>query len=402
MSTGGEELTIQPIEYKCANCGAPLDVTPETIIAVCGYCGTPNVVAGEVPPEEIKNIAIVPSLDENNIIQKAVERTRKDPDMAGLANRVNFLKPIGVYVPFYFVRIKIGVDYRAKAKVHYRVSEIVHGQRVYKSKVKEVILEGSTKPIERTVPVLARRNVSGYSVKALIEHYMEKPAPAKPIWEFKWRRSEAIRVLSAEFLRDKALSIAMEIAVSEAHDKAVRIIEDEARAKAGVKDIVKVSFEELDLKMRVIDKTVSGITLLPYWMVPYTYNNGVYRYFMTGWDGEVVVAEEPVTAKHRLTYLLASIGGPGILGSAGLIAAVYGENQNIRTLGGVLFLAGLGIAWFSAKGITGSVRVESPYYTVDMEKEIDKLFEQARGEGIEGIMGIVRAYSLAKEYKGRR
>ncbi len=397
MPQGENTLSSGVMEYRCTRCSAPLEVTPETIIAVCSFCGTPNVVAGEVPPEELKDIVIIPSLDENTIMQKAVERTRKDPDLSGLVNKIDFQRPMGVYVPFYFVNVKIRVDYRVKARVRYRVTEIVHGQRVAAAKSKVVEFEDSI-VIDRRVPVLARRNVSGYSIRALVQHYLEKPAPGKPLWEFEWKRSEAVKVLSAEFLRYKALGIVLDMVFEEAREKTLEDAKAKAREKAGVSDIAGIDLIEGSFTYRIIDKSVSGLTLIPYWMVPYTYNNGVYRYFMSGWDGEVIVAEEPVTAKHRLMYLLASIGGPGILGSAGLILGLYSDSQSIRGFGGALFLAGLGIAWFSAKGIMGSVRVESPYYTVDLEKEIEKLFEQARsGRAI----GLLSAYRLAKEYSGR-
>ena len=397
MPQGENTLSSGVMEYRCTRCSAPLEVTPETIIAVCSFCGTPNVVAGEVPPEELKDIVIIPSLDENTIMQKAVERTRKDPDLSGLVNKIDFQRPMGVYVPFYFVNVKIRVDYRVKARVRYRVTEIVHGQRVAAAKSKVVEFEDSI-VIDRRVPVLARRNVSGYSIRALVQHYLEKPAPGKPLWEFEWKRSEAVKVLSAEFLRYKALGIVLDMVFEEAREKTLEDAKAKAREKAGVSDIAGIDLIEGSFTYRIIDKSVSGLTLIPYWMVPYTYNNGVYRYFMSGWDGEVIVAEEPVTAKHRLMYLLASIGGPGILGSAGLILGLYSDSQSVRGFGGALFLAGLGIAWFSAKGIMGSVRVESPYYTVDLEKEIEKLFEQARsGRAI----GLLSAYRLAKEYSGR-
>ncbi len=397
MPQGENTLSSGVMEYRCTRCSAPLEVTPETIIAVCSFCGTPNVVAGEIPPEELKDIVIVPSLDENTIMQKAVERTRKDPDLSGLVNKIDFQRPMGVYVPFYFVNVKIRVDYRVKARVRYRVTEIVHGQRVAAAKSKVVEFEDSI-VIDRRVPVLARRNVSGYSIRALVQHYLEKPAPGKPLWEFEWKRSEAVKVLSAEFLRYKALGIVLDMVFEEAREKTLEDAKAKAREKAGVSDIAGIDLIEGSFTYRIIDKSVSGLTLIPYWMVPYTYSNGVYRYFMSGWDGEVIVAEEPVTAKHRLMYLLASIGGPGILGSAGLILGLYSDSQSVRGFGGALFLAGLGIAWFSAKGIMGSVRVESPYYTVDLEKEIEKLFEQARsGRAI----GLLSAYRLAKEYSGR-
>ncbi|MDK2383629.1 MAG: hypothetical protein QI199_02315, partial [Candidatus Korarchaeota archaeon] len=45
--------------YRCERCSAPLEVSPETIVAICPYCGYPNHISGTL---SVKDVWIVPSL----------------------------------------------------------------------------------------------------------------------------------------------------------------------------------------------------------------------------------------------------------------------------------------------------------------------------------------------------
>jgi len=35
---------LSGVAIRCGNCGAPLRMSPETIVAICSYCGSPNWV----------------------------------------------------------------------------------------------------------------------------------------------------------------------------------------------------------------------------------------------------------------------------------------------------------------------------------------------------------------------
>ena len=73
---------------KCSQCGAPLEVTPDSVVAVCRYCGRPNFFLGN--PAEV---LAVPTLSSSEIVKKAVERTKKDLNLRRRMSAINFTSP---------------------------------------------------------------------------------------------------------------------------------------------------------------------------------------------------------------------------------------------------------------------------------------------------------------------
>lgn len=74
-------VNMEEFTFRCERCGAPLEVSPETIIAVCPYCGYPNHISGNIKTE---NIYIVPSLDKERdspiLLEEGREGLRPEKD----------------------------------------------------------------------------------------------------------------------------------------------------------------------------------------------------------------------------------------------------------------------------------------------------------------------------------
>jgi len=79
---------------RCSYCGAPLEVTPDSVVAVCRYCGRPNFLLGN--PAEVLAVSTLSSSD---VVKKAVERTKKDLNLRWRMSAINFTSPDLYYLP---------------------------------------------------------------------------------------------------------------------------------------------------------------------------------------------------------------------------------------------------------------------------------------------------------------
>jgi hypothetical protein len=97
----------------------------------------------------------------------------------------------------------------------------------------------------------------------------------------------------------------------------------------------------------------SRLTYLPLWVMTYLYNGSHYHYYVAGWDGKVVLAEEPAFAEHRAASLLGAVAAGGTLGGLGsaLLPADFFTSTVLLTAGAVL-------SYLAAGGLLRSRRVE--------------------------------------------
>jgi len=367
-----DRLLVQA--FRCSRCGAPLDVTPETIIAVCRYCGYPNVLIANLPEEEITSIRVVPSLPEKEILEKAIERTRRDPDLKRITDQIRWRKPYGVYVPFYMVAASLELEYWMKLRVGY-VENVRRGNRWETRTYSRIIdVSGKVSLGAEKIPILARKSVHGFSVKAMGLHYINKHPDTVPLASLDWKRY-GLNTLSAEFSRSNAEDIALEIGLNRLKARAYEEAISRARGWSGRVVNVKVLAKRYKLDVKKLE--VEPLTLVPYWRLTYEYRGGIYRYYVSGWDGEVVIAEEPVLPKHRIGYLLAGISGGG-LSSIGAIMAAVAQTHTTAFLGAIFFVGGVILSYTMGRRILGTVRVESPYGGGEgIEEEVEKVFEKA-------------------------
>ncbi|MGC8583865.1 MAG: hypothetical protein ACP5MH_09060 [Thermoproteus sp.] len=329
MSSGGRE-------FRCSYCGAPLDVTPDSVLVVCQYCGRPNLVVSGV---DTGGISAVPTLNSDEIARRAVAAARRELKLKS----ATFGDPDLYYLPYYFASVEMAASYRARVRVTYSSG---------KTTVTRTVDVSGSLNYSATIPVLARRAVAGIATEKLAQHYLSTKPQTKPLdqIELGYRTSKAF--LAAEFGRDRARGIAMRDAVD---DLLARVDKD-----AGERALKALRLHSA--RTAVLDKTVdyqvgefdlSPLTYLPAWLVPYTVDEAQYHMAFAGWDGELLAALEPITVSSRLRSIVGSVLASGVLAGIGGIALP----QN-PLVGAVFLFFGAGISAAIGKNVVASFKVK--------------------------------------------
>jgi hypothetical protein len=133
-------------------------------------------------------------------------------------------------------------------------------------------------------------------------------------------------------------------------------VEQDAAARA--REAVGVLTATASVQDKTVDYEVarleaSRLTYLPLWVMTYLFNGSHYHYYVAGWDGKVVVAEEPALAEHRAASLLGAVAAGGALGGLGY--ALYHADFFTST---VALTAGAVFSYIAAGGLLRSRRVE--------------------------------------------
>lgn len=341
---------------RCQRCGAPLDLTPETIVAVCSYCGYPNwtVQAFTYP------IELVPA-DQARARAFFDGYLRTDPDMRELRG-IRLRSVETVYIPFYTAHTRAHTRYYGVANVTVtRVRMVKAGDRTQvktETRVVTVRVEGGHEA-SYTIPLVARRSVDRSYIDPLAEHLLESKPRSLPLQQVNW---EAVKgtVLSSEVSPQDAEVWARDEACDRLQEEVEKKMADEARARAAatspgwVPSAVVWSVKRIPC--RVEEAKLSPILLVPAVIALYTYQGGIYKAVFAGWDGRKVYAEEPLTPGERAVYLGASIAAAGLLGGGGAVLASMGGD--ISLAGVVLFIAGAIGSYLAASRAVSDVRVE--------------------------------------------
>lgn len=331
---------------RCLHCGAPLELSPDSVVVVCRYCGFANFVAGD--PADVLAVGTLPA---GEILKRAVERTRRDFHLGRRMSRINFAAPQLFYVPFYFVDVDLWAAYRAKVSVTYTRTVYVGGRPTTRLESRVVEVAGRVHYGD-VVGVLARRAAWGLSVDRLVRHFF-KTAPTPSRLEDVVSGAEVAKsFMSGELTPEQAKAKAVRSAVAEL----LRLVDQDARNRAaarvgGVVTSAAVLDKAVDYDVKRLE--ASKLTYLPMWAVPYFFENSAYRYYVAGWDGEVLVAEEPSFVEHKLASAVGAAVAGGSVGGLGLSAFLPDLvlSSTAVALGGVL-------SYMAAGGLLKSRRVE--------------------------------------------
>jgi hypothetical protein len=324
---------------NCSHCGAPLEVTPDSVVAVCRFCGMPNFLLGD-----LAEVLAVPTLSSSEVVNKAVERTKKDLSLRRRMSAINFTSPDLYYLPFYFVEGVLKADYKANVLVIYRRSQ------PRTETISKVVRVAGQVSLSDVAAVLARRAPWGLSADELAKHFLETAPKPKALADVIAQGKNAF--LAAEITPERAKAKAVKILIS----RLLTRVEEDAAAKA--KEAVGVKTATAIVQDKTVDYEVarleaSRLTYLPLWVMTYLYDGSHYHYYVAGWDGRVVLAEEPVFAEHRAASLLGTVAAGGFLGGLG---ATYLFSDFFT---GVLTLIGGGVlSYAAAGGLLRSRRVE--------------------------------------------
>lgn len=353
--------TKEPVEaieeYRCANCGAPLDVSPETIVAVCSYCGYPNWLREELREE----LFIVNALPESKILSKARERAEHDRDLKKIVNNMEFGKPLLIYIPFYFADATAKADYAGKVQVFVQKCRKEGKETRCWTETVIVHVSGIYGPLKEIHSVVGRRGVRAFSIRVLGKHYIDTKPQPQPLSQIRLERKKTRRILSVEIDKEDALRIALDEHLDLLREKVIEKIKRDAEQRARLITMSGTVTGSRILWKRIrpfdVDVRISPIILLPLYIIPYKYGGTTYRFFMSGWDGETIVAEEPMNMMTRIIWGTTASIIAGVTGGIAGITATFGEVGFI-IFGGILGVIGAGASYYAIRMATRPVRIE--------------------------------------------
>ncbi len=318
--------------FKCERCGAPLEVSPETIVAICPYCGFPNHVSGNLKTE---NIYIVPTIDKNAIAKAFWNRVERDFDLKRMKERIEIVDIEGHYAPYWVGSVHVGgdVEYMVREEECHTDSEgetHCHTvERHYHDYVDEVLnLIGS-----------ARRQVKSFGVDDIIHHYSKARPEGKRLLDLdedQWGKVK-LEILNTEMDETQAKMVMREDAVD--------VVRSRYSAKADRIDRFDVTADE--------PQNVA-LVLLPMWTVYYKVENSIFHTAFAGWDGKDVASTEPMPIWRRAQYLTGVVLGP-IIGAAG---AAYGAVNGSLLVPLLAIILGSGMSGYFGAMVLEGQRLE--------------------------------------------
>lgn len=261
--------------FECPNCGAPIEVTPDSLVIVCKYCGYTEF---RDPGFEVY---VLKALDRGEMERRFWERMRRDPDMRPYASEIQIADIIFIYAPFYLA------DYRAE---WYYIGEKERMEVVQRGKSTTVVpktvkVRGKGSESGR-IAIPGRRYVEELGMKELgeaVEQVDEKDLlPAK---EYSWER-QVEAVLGFDYEPREVPQIVKDVVAE---------------------DIKRRIYEEEDLKRmlaylcRVKTNSIKAV-LAPLYVITYRLRGAIYGISFSGFDGGELVAMEPVFKKHMIEY----------------------------------------------------------------------------------------------------
>ena len=338
--------------YKCSKCGAPLEVSPETLVAVCSYCGAVNWIR-ETKFRELLYVDAIGYDEVLKVFQKRFQEKR------GFWRKTRLFDAQCYFIPFIFTDVKVSSNYygiyeatfdvyRKETKQVYDEEEdrwIEEEEWVYDHSFKRNIeVKGS---FEKTfnVNILARRSSEVRGVGKVAEHY--RATTIKPVkFNSQVVNKSRTTILTAELsieeaekealdkAREKMRSIIDKLMYSKASREAESIATRETWSDREVK-VSKIKPIHRRITTNIGDVKVTPIILLPYWLLTYEYEGSVYKIILSGWDAKPLIVEEPVTMVARTIYSTLSGIVAGISGGLGL-TYIYNYLKFKTGLGDVL------------------------------------------------------------------
>ncbi|MEM3715070.1 MAG: hypothetical protein QW128_08615 [Thermoprotei archaeon] len=302
--------------YRCANCNGPLEITPETIVSVCEYCGYPNWINTSVKTE----IMIVPSKSRDDIINAFLNRVNRDFDLSHIKSEISIKDVQGFYIPYWIVEIETKAHYEGyKVEVRTGARGSIETRKVHTS---------GEFSFTKIYGLLARRAVEDLAVENLAQHYIKSDAVNEmKLDQVDWSKIK-LKVLSGEYDEKTAIVEAKERAFNEAEKKSQEKVTELTR-------FICYTNIKNDLKPKLI--------LLPYWLLTYSYKNSIFRFVASGWDAEPLETSEPVLIYRRIVYLLgifcgiaiSSLTAPIVIHNpiAGILGIVFGSALTFKSSG---------------------------------------------------------------------
>jgi len=313
--------------YTCSRCGAPLDVGPGSIIAVCSYCGYPNILASTI---DVGDVYIVPTQPRDYVLGAFQRLARSDPDLSKLS--LEILEISGAYFPAWYSQIHVSGYASWYKRIYVKQGDSYRTETKY---YREQISR------EHIFYIPARHQVTGSGTYNALAHYAAEMADALPL-------ESASEKLNWEKIRLDFLGVDLD------KQRALDIIRDDA--VDALRNEYKSRGDGIDyFEARVDAIRWVKLIYLPIWEVVYTYSDNAYLAVFTGWDLRCVYRTEPLTPGQRAervgaASLISLVSGP----LSGFMASL-GSNHSLAY---VLPFLLAGAAYASSRSAFKGARVE--------------------------------------------
>ncbi len=301
--------------FKCSNCGAPLNYTPETIACVCEYCGTVNWFG-----EGRFEVFVLPTRARSEVINAFWGRMKSDPDMRRVYQEIELIEVQGFYVP-----ILVGEVWVRGEWIGYKVVTEKKGKSYTTRTVRK---SGSFNSAVR-LAIEARRSAAEYGLPELVEQ-VRSVQSAHPLSSVDWRAVK-LPVLNTE--------VSPEEAVDMLKDAAEDSMRQSIRASQGLDGF---DYYRCDAEVRKY-----WILLAPLWCLVYKYRGGMFRASISGYNLQTLRVSEPVFLGHRIVYLI----GSALASIAGAVIPALASSESEFPIG-VIFLAAAVGAYLSSKAVS--------------------------------------------------
>ncbi|MEM0062124.1 MAG: zinc ribbon domain-containing protein [Ignisphaera sp.] len=359
--------------FRCSNCGAPLDVSPETIAVVCSYCGYLNWIREDLKEE----ILVVKPLGEREILKK-IEAFGSRKKLGQVFKETNLSKLTLVLVPFYLVDVSAQADYNANVVVSIRKCRREKNEERCWTESRNVFVKGVYGSYNDIVPVAGRRGSNVLSVRVLGKKYAVSRVEAVPLGEAKLDKNVWRGILSIEVDKKTAMDIALNEHLNRLRSIVTEVIKREAESRVRMRGEHVVGSTILWKRITPINvkAATSKPTLLPMYTAVYMYGGGIYRVILCGWDGETIAFERPMRMSERIAWGTLSAIASGVLGglSGMLIMANPIASLPLLVIGGVA-------SWYCMK------KALTPVKTTVVEPSLRNLLNL--GLAIHGISSIL-------------
>ncbi len=310
------------VTFECRSCGAGVESPPDNLLVVCAHCGDryPSKEMGDIP------IALIPSRSKQDIMDAVYDRMAKDKQMSG--KQITIESAEGVYVPIFLTKAQISGDWKGYYK-----------KKSDNSTVK-VWEEGQVSE-QMDFPILGRTHAYEFGMEIIHRVlFYQKTVDFEAI---DWA-SVALPVLPVD-VDEPTVDLKVQ-------DQLINTIGNKVRT--GLHALTKFDVEVVQENRCIV--------LFPFWTVQYEYRGGHYRVAVSGGNGQVLAAMEPVFLTSRIGAWLTGVSA---LIVAGIVCnGVYMVFGTMKGLDGgdVLIMVLVAIcalfALITADGLTASVHID--------------------------------------------
>lgn len=301
---------IVPKHFQCSNCGAEVQVSPDTRSYTCAFCESayvveiPHEATGRDPPEFVIGFAVDLDVARERFRQWFRRRSWFQPSDLGRAEIVDQLR--GVYVPFWSFTLLAQSRWSANIGEYWyrteRYTTVENGKTVTKTRtVRETewwTLQGKYHSYywgylisaSRGLPHTLALKMQPYALEAL-KRYHPRFLAGWAAEEYSVARDEALRVAMQEFRQRQEVRVAAHLP---------------GDTYSGLR--VETEFSKIN----------SDLILLPVYMLRYRYRGKEYRFVMNGQTG-ATAGTKPISP-WRVGAAIVLVGA--VLGVALALAAM--------------------------------------------------------------------------------